>query len=464
MSAIGSRVGRLVVAAVGCGIGPAAAAVQVKTEVSRDGGDGVSFREVPVAATDDAAAGAEFVLVDGERDRNGAGLEALNDGRLPGGDDDPGRNFFFEAGTDGGRLKIDLGRAVRVKRVSTFSWHPGSRGPQVYTLYGAEGAEAALDLAPKRDIDPAKAGWTEVASVDTRPGDADGEGDDGGGRHGVAVAGDGGDLGEFRYLLIDIRRTEDADGFGNTFFSEIDVVDASAPEPQAVKPPESVVETFATEDGKYRFTLEATDAPDLMEWALGELKPVVLEWYPKIVAMLPSDGFEAREDVRLRFRNDMGGTPASAGGGNVNMNAQWFRRELQREARGAVVHELVHVVQSYGRGLRARGSGRVPGWITEGIPDYIRWFLYEPESRGAAIAPQNAATARHDASYRVTGNFLDWATRTHDPDLVRKLNTAAREGRYEPALWATLTGKPVEELADEWRKALAEATGAEPER
>ena len=34
-------------------------------------------------------------------------------------------------------------------------------------------------------------------------------------------------------------------------------------------------------------------------------------------------------------------------------------------------------------------------------------------------------------------------------------NEAAREGRYEAAIWTTLTGKPVEELADEWRKALA---------
>ena len=26
-----------------------------------------------------------------------------------------------------------------------------------------------------------------------------------------------------------------------------------------------------------------------------------------------------------------------------------------------------------------------PGWLTEGIPDYIRWFLYEPQSHGADV-------------------------------------------------------------------------------
>ncbi len=43
----------------------------------------------------------------------------------------------------------------------------------------------------------------------------------------------------------------------------------------------------------------------------------------------------------------MVGTTASASGRRVSMNSDWFRRERQREARGCVVHELVHVVQAY---------------------------------------------------------------------------------------------------------------------
>jgi hypothetical protein len=152
----------------------------------------------------------------------------------------------------------------------------------------------------------------------------------------------------------------------------------------------------------------------------------------------------------------MGGIPASAGGGAVNMNASWFRGELEREAAGAVVHELVHVVQEYGGGSRGRREGRPPGWLTEGIPDYIRWFLYEPETGGAKISRRNLAAARHDASYRVTANFLDWATRTYDADLVKKLNVAARESRYDEGIWVTLTGKPADELEAEWKQAIEE--------
>ncbi len=97
-------------------------------------------------------------------------------------------------------------------------------------------------------------------------------------------------------------------------------------------------------------------------------------------------------------------------------------REKKREARGAIVHEMVHVVQSYYK--RERGSREGPrlAGSSEGIPDYIRWFLYEPESKGAVLTKQARANAKHDASYRVTANFLDWVIRTHDPqgDLLPK--------------------------------------------
>ena len=35
----------------------------------------------------------------------------------------------------------------------------------------------------------------------------------------------GGALGKYRYLLFDISRTESDDDFGNTFYSEIDVIE-----------------------------------------------------------------------------------------------------------------------------------------------------------------------------------------------------------------------------------------------
>ena len=288
----------------------------------------------------------------------GGDLAVLHDGRVPSTDDQPAQNFFFRAGTDGGRIQIDLGSAISVKQVDTFSWHSGTRAPQVYKLYAAEGTAAGFKPAPKRDIDPTTCGWKLIASVDTRPRDGDGSG-----QHCVAITDSAGALGKFRYLLFDISRTEDRDGFGNTFYSEIDVIDANGPAPEtAVDKP--ILKSFDADGGKFHFVIDATEAPDLADWSGKQLQPVVQEWYPKIVALLPSDGFHAPPDISLQYHRDLGKTPAYAIGGGVSLNAKWFRGELDREAAGSVVHEMVHVVQNYWRARRDPKSVPTPGWIS----------------------------------------------------------------------------------------------------
>jgi basic secretory peptidase family protein len=75
-------------------------------------------------------------------------------------------------------------------------------------------------------------------------------------------------------------------------------------------------------------------------------------------------------------------------------------------------------------------------------------------------AERGDARANYDASYRITGNFLDWATTHHDRELVPELNAAAREGRYTEQLWQDWTGRTVQDLGEEWRKANADRLGA----
>jgi hypothetical protein len=419
------------------------------------------FKQVPPPSKSDAATQAAFTLVDGERDANGGDLAKLHDGRVPTDDDQPAENFFFRQGAEGGRIRIDLGSNTPISQVNTYSWHPGSRGPQVYQLYASDGTSAGFNLNPKRDTAPAACGWKLIATVDTRPK----EGPEAG-QHGVSIADSAGTIGSYRYLLFDVSRTEDRDAFGNTFYSEIDVVEPGAPLVAAsgedTKP---ITKTFTADGGKYQFTMDTTVAPDLTEWADQQLRPVVQEWYPKLVAMLPSEGFVARTNVTIRFRDNMGGTPASAGGGFVNCNAGWFRRELKREALGSVVHEMVHVVQSYGRVRRDDPDvARMPGWLVEGIPDYIRWFLYEPQTKGAEITARNLSRAKYDASYRITGNFLNWVTVKYDTNLVQKLNAAGRAGKYREELWKDATGKTLQDLGGEWKTFHEQRLAAAPKQ
>lgn len=196
---------------------------QVKITIDHNTGNNATpafrFQHVPSPAKDDAGAKAKVSLVVGQSDSAGAGLRALTDGLLPGSEDDPANNFFFNADTDGGRILLDLGSAIEIAQVNTYSWHVDSRAPQVYNLYASDGSSPDFKLRPGDKIDPAAAGWRLIATVDTRPKQGSF-----GGQYGVSITDGTGVLGKYRYLLFDCVETETDDPWGNTFYSEIDVI------------------------------------------------------------------------------------------------------------------------------------------------------------------------------------------------------------------------------------------------
>src|SRR5688572_22283199 len=356
--------GVVVAVMLGMSIATTSAIGEVTTRTERNAASAATaefkFKDVPAPSRTDLGSKAKFAVIDGRADRNGGGVEVLNDGRWASEEDQPAANFFFAAGTEGGRLLVDLGEATELKQVNTYSWHGSTRGPQVYKLYGSDGVAAAalFDARPAKGVDPASVGWALVASVDTRP--KDGEA---GGQYGVSVAdARGGSIGKYRYLLFDVSRTESEDAFGNTFFSEIDVTDGKEHAPAApavaAAPPFSVM----VQD-KYEIVFDTSDVPELKEWVETKLKPACAEWYPRIVEMLPSEGYAAPAKFSITSR-PYGGGVASASRTRFTCAADWFKRNLAGEASGAVVHEMVHVVQQY---RRARGGKASPGWLVEGL-------------------------------------------------------------------------------------------------
>jgi hypothetical protein len=424
---------------------------------SADATPGFEFHQVPRPSRNDAAAKATFQIVDGRVDSNSGGLATLNDGKLPTEEDQPQANFFFAAGTRGGRLSADLGASAELREVNTYSWHPAERAPQVYRLYASDGQAALFNPAPKAGTDPETCGWKLLAKVDTRVGQAN---PDQGGQNGVRIAAPGDkNLGAFRYVLFDIAPTTDAGAFGQTFYSEIDLVTAQgpAPEPIPAPTPGEGQEILALDNGT-KITIDTSETPGLREWTHQTLAPVVREWYPKLVQLLPSEGFTAPKKVTIAFKAGMSGV-ADTSGTYVRCAAPWFQANLKGEAVGSIVHELTHVVQQYGRVRRQAGAERNPGWLVEGLTDYIRWYHYEPQSKGAEIGRRQLERARYDGSYRVTGNFLNWVIEHHDRDLIQKLNTAMREGRYREKLWQDITGQSVQDLGAAWKKDLEKKLG-----
>lgn len=415
---------------------------EVRTVVDRNDAEHATpsfkFEHVPSPAVNDAASGAKFSLVGGAGDPNGGGLDVLHDGELPTSGDDPAANFFFSRRSEGGRILVDLGKAIEIQQVNTYSWHAGTRAPQVYKLYAADGAAPGFDAAIKPGTDPAKAGWKFVAAIDSRP-----KAGAPGGQYGVSVEDSEGSLGRYRYLLFDVSRTESDDPFGNTFYSEIDVIDRAAPPVPASQPT-----TQPTTRPRYQITIDTTETPELADWAEHTLRPVLEKWYPMIVEMLPSEGYSAPRRFSVTFYKDMKGV-ANTGGTKVHCAAPWFEKNLKGEAVGAVVHEMVHVVQQY-------HSRNNPGWLVEGIADYVRWFKYEPKSKRPH---PDLSTAKYTDSYRTTAAFLNFVAERHDKDIAEHLNAAMRQGKYSPELWTRFTGKSVDELWAEYAASAERAKG-----
>lgn len=202
----------------------ATAYAQVKVTIDHNTGAAINpefkFNSVPSPSRNDAATNARVLIVDGEADGNSAGVQALVDGLLPTSDDQPRRNFFIAPGSGGARILIDLGHSLEIAQINSYSWHPAERAPQVYRVWVSDGTAAGFNAAPKAKVDPRSCGWKTLATVDTR---SDDETKDGG-QWGVSITDARGSLGKLRYLLFDCYVTEVADDFGNTFYSEIDVI------------------------------------------------------------------------------------------------------------------------------------------------------------------------------------------------------------------------------------------------
>jgi Peptidase of plants and bacteria len=257
---------------------------------------------------------------------------------------------------------------------------------------------------------------------------------------------------------------------GASVYSADDPPATSAPIPQAEKSAEKksdTPQTPATAEPKepsanpteksspYEITIDYSETPELKDWVETKLRPTLEEWYPIIVADLPSNGFTPPQKFTVTIKTDYRGV-AATGGTHVTVSATWIKQQMDRpksEAVGSVVHELVHVDQQYGR---ARGRNRVPGWLTEGIADYIRWWKYEPpENRHPVRATKRDGTpASYKDSYQTTAAFLEYVVKNYDHELVVKFNTAGREGTYSPELWEKYTGKDVDDLWIEFAATL----------
>jgi hypothetical protein len=186
--------------------------------------------------------------------------------------------------------------------------------------------------------------------------------------------------------------------------------------------------------------LDVSQTPDMKEWA-EKAQLLIAKWYGTLGDVLVGGAYAPPRRIALQFEKSSKGIAAAAGA-KIFVKDGWFKDHPDDV--GALLHEAVHVVQSY--------RGGVPGWLTEGIADYTRFWVYEPQMRQARLDPNRI---KYTDSYRITGAFLAWIVRNKDKDFAKKLNVACHNHQYKDELWKEYTGKDLDTLFDEFKTSLA---------
>ncbi len=187
-----------------------------------------------------------------------------------------------------------------------------------------------------------------------------------------------------------------------------------------------------------KVALDCSEVPELEAWCQ-EAIPILVEWYPRIVSLLASDGFTPPDAILLMIKKSDKGVGATAGT-KIIAYSGWVTQHPDDV--GMLVHELTHVIQRYPKPQ--------PWWVTEGVADYIRWAIYEDKPLEWFSVPQSATG--YTKGYRVAAGFLLWLESGPAPGIVRKLNTAMRNRRYNDTLFEDATGKPLSALWSQYQQ------------
>jgi hypothetical protein len=194
-------------------------------------------------------------------------------------------------------------------------------------------------------------------------------------------------------------------------------------------------------DSKEQITaiVDVNGAPQFKEWGINAGK-YALKWYPELAKRLASEGYTPPREFQIVIREARG--VAYTTGNTITINIGYLKNHT--DDFGMVAHELVHVIQHY----HGRGN---PGWLVEGVADYLRYFVVEP---GAKNARFNADRSDYKGGYQPTAAMLNWLETKKGPGIIAKLNQVMREGKFKPDTFKEITGYEPDELWAEFKASL----------
>ena len=183
-----------------------------------------------------------------------------------------------------------------------------------------------------------------------------------------------------------------------------------------------------------KVNLDYSETPHLENWGK-DAKILLEEWVPKTADILKIEKYPHEINLVLQ-KSDEG--IAYADSNKIVVSSHWI--EKYPEDIGLIVHEGVHVVQLY--------PNFNPGWLTEGIADYIRWHLYEKKPMD--WFPMSENENGWEDAYQVTGGFLLYLTKEINPNIVQILNSAMKTDSYSDSIFNENLGENLPELWDNY--------------
>lgn len=187
----------------------------------------------------------------------------------------------------------------------------------------------------------------------------------------------------------------------------------------------------------FTITIDSSNAPELAEWGEKTLRPALEEWYPKFLALFPTEGWTPPKKITVRYKENINVPAYATRPSNViTLNRAHFNKT---KSIGCVIHELFHIVQQY---------RRAPAWVTEGMADYARNYVW---SKSGCKVNTRKPGVHARSKYATGANFIAFAE-SKFPGTAAKLNDVCRRGVYnEETFWKTNTGMTLDEIEDMWK-------------
>jgi hypothetical protein len=224
--------------------------------------------------------------------------------------------------------------------------------------------------------------------------------------------------------------------------------------------------------------VDVKDAPEAQALA-DRARQIGDDVYPQILGLLDDGKSELPRQFDIVLREHLGRPRFDEGEEpwgfacrkTAFLNAGWLC-DYPEDLDPVLVHEMAHVAQNYPLlayrhawqsyvhyfGLKAEHPFQAypadaPSYWTEGIADYVCAKLGHTN---VSNCPQcNSRYPRYTMGYSCAAAFLLYLDDAYGSNVTRQLNAALRRGTYADRFFAEATGKPLDELWEEFQKTRA---------